>query len=187
MEHRVGLLDNTRCIQRGAVEVVSHNPGTEGAIMKRLMKASALMIAIGLGVSTMVLADDEKSNGGKNCTVATLDGLYVFAASGFIIPASGPAQPKAIVEWIRFNGDGTVFVAGATRSLNGVVAQIPGGGGGSYTVTDLVPPDGGCAGTLTFAPLTFDLFIQSKGEEKIWIIQTNPNNVFQGTATRVAR
>ena len=80
--------------------------------MKRLEKASALMIAIGLGVSTMVLADDEKSNGGKNCTVATLDGLYVFAASGFIIPASGPAQPKAIVEWIRFNGDGTVFVAG---------------------------------------------------------------------------
>ena len=111
----------------------------------------------------------------------------VFAASGFIIPASGPAQPKAILEWIRFNGDGTVFVAGATRSLNGVVAQIPGGGGGGYTVTDLVPQDGGCAGTLTFAPLTFDLFIQSKGEEKIWIIQTNPNNVFQGTATRVSR
>ena len=34
---------------------------------------------------------------------------------------------------------------------------------------------------------SFDLFIQSKGEEKIWIIQTNPNNVFQGTATRVSR
>ena len=155
--------------------------------MKRLMKASALIAAVALGVSSIVLADDEKSNGGRNCTVAALDGLYVFAASGFIIPASGPAQPKAIVEWIRFNGDGTVFVAGATRSLNGVVAQIPSGGSGSYTVTDLVPPDGGCAGTLTFAPLTFDLFIQSKGEEKIWIIQTNPNNVFQGTATRVAR
>jgi len=155
--------------------------------MKRLMKGSVLIAAIGLGVSSVVLADDEKANGVRNCTVATLDGLYVFAASGFIIPASGPAQPKAILEWIRFNGDGTAFVAGATRSLNGVVAQIPGGGGGSYTVTDLVPQDGGCAGTLTFAPLTFDLFIQSKGEEKIWIIQTNPNNVFQGTATRVSR
>jgi len=120
--------------------------------MKRLMKGSVLIAAIGLGVSSVVLADDEKANGVRNCTVATLDGLYVFAASGFIIPASGPAQPKAILEWIRFNGDGTVFVAGATRSLNGVVAQIPGGGGGSYTVTDLIPPDGGCAVTLTFAP-----------------------------------
>ena len=59
--------------------------------MKRLMTASALMVGIGLGVSSMVLADDEKSNGVRNCTVATLDGLYVFAASGFIIPASGPA------------------------------------------------------------------------------------------------
>ena len=79
--------------------------------MERLMKGSVLIAAIGLGVSSVVLADDEKANGVRNCTVATLDGLYVFAASGFIIPASGPAQPKAILEWIRFNGDGTVFVA----------------------------------------------------------------------------
>ena len=63
--------------------------------MKRLMKGSVLIAAIGLGVSSVVLADDEKANGVRNCTVATLDGLYVFAASGFIIPASGPAQPKA--------------------------------------------------------------------------------------------
>ena len=84
--------------------------------MKRLMKGSVLIAAIGLGVSSVVLADDEKANGVRNCTVATLDGLYVFAASGFIIPASGPAQPKAILEWIRFNGDGTVFVAGAMRA-----------------------------------------------------------------------
>lgn len=155
--------------------------------MNKLTKGSVLAAVVGLSISSAVLADNERSDAGRNCTVATLDGLYVFAASGFIIPASGPAQPKAIVEWIRFNGDGTVFVAGATRSLNGVIAQIPGGGGGSYTVTDLAPPDGGCAGTLTFGTLTFDLFIQSKADEKIWLIQTNPNNVFQGTATRVSR
>ena len=159
--------------------------------MNKLTKGSVLAAVVGLGISSAVLADDEQFHAGRNCTVATLDGLYVFAASGFIIPASGPAQPKAIVEWIRFNGDGTVFVAGATRSLNGVIAQIPaqipGEDGGSYTVTDLVPPDGGCAGTLTFGTLTFDLFIQSKADEKIWLIQTNPNNVFQGTATRVSR
>jgi len=153
MEHRVMLLGEIPVIQRGTLRSVPHNLGSKERLMKRLMRKSVLIAAIGLGLSGVVLADDERANGVRNCTVATLDGLYVFAASGFIIPASGPAQPKAIVEWIRFNGDGTVFVAGATRSSNGVVAQIPGGGGGSYTVTDLVPPDGGCAGTLTLPSL----------------------------------
>ena len=46
------------------------------------------------------LADD-----GKACTVQTLRGSYLFAASGFNIVA-GVAQPKAIVEGIDFNGDG---------------------------------------------------------------------------------
>jgi len=116
--------------------------------------------------------------------------MYIFAATGHIIPASGPAQPKAIVEWIRFNGDGTLSSAGATRSLNGVIAQISSsdGAGASYTVADLVPTGEGSTGTLAFSARgpNFDLFIPPKVED-IWMIQTNPNNVFQGTATKVAR
>jgi hypothetical protein len=58
-----------------------------------------------------------------------------------------------------------------------VIAKIPPGGTGSYTV---VPADGGCAGSLTFTGgPSFDLFFPPKGQE-IWMIQTNPNNVFQG-------
>ena len=68
-----------------------------------------------------------------------------------------------------------------------MIGRTPPGGTGSYTVEDLVPADGGCAGSLTFTDgPSFDLFIPQKGEA-IRMIQTNPNNVFQGMATKVSR
>jgi hypothetical protein len=75
-----------------------------------------------LGVSAIALA-------GNDCTLKTLRGTYVFAASGYNIVA-GVAQPKAIVEIIDFNGDGTLSVPAATRSLNGVIARSTPGGPG---------------------------------------------------------
>ena len=113
------------------------------------------------------------------CSNATLRGLYVFSASGFQIVA-GVAQPKAIVEPIRFEGDGTLSSPGATRSVNGTIFRSPAGGGGTYALgTD-------CIGTLVFpGGPTFDIFASPKGED-MWMIQTNPNNVFQGNVTRVS-
>jgi hypothetical protein len=149
---------------------------------RRMVLAAALLAAaMGLGLSDVALANDK-------CLVNTLRGLYVFSATGFIIPAApASAQPKAIVELIRFNGDGSLDVPGATRSLNGVITQVPGGGTGSYTLTTLVPADRGCVGTLTFLPSGphFDLFLPLDGKE-IWMIQTDAGNVFQGTVTKLA-
>jgi hypothetical protein len=164
-----------------------HRQQEDGAMTGRwvLLAAALLAPTMVLGVSGVALADDD----GHRCTVATLDGLYIFAATGWGIlpsttPVPDPLPPKAIVEFIRFNGDGTLCPCpGATRSLNGVIAKTPPGGTGSYTV---VPADGGCAGSLTFTGgPSFDLFFPPKGQE-IWMIQTNPNNVFQGTATKVS-
>ena len=150
------------------------------SVAKQSLVAAAMAVACGVA-----LADDV-----KRCSTQALEGLYVFSASGFIIPAGGArAQPKAIVEWIRFNGDGTLSSSGATRSLNGVVAEVPpsDGVGSSYSVANLEPPGTACKGTLVFlnGP-SFDLFIAPKGED-IWMIQTNAGNVFQGTATKVSR
>ena len=92
---------------------------------EKASEAKLATAAMALSISTIAVADNEDSRRGKGRSVATLDGMYIFSASGHIIPGAGPAQPKAIVEWIRFNGDGTLSVAGATRSLNGVIAQIP--------------------------------------------------------------
>jgi hypothetical protein len=115
---------------------------------------------------------------GRACTVGTLRGSYVFSASGFNI-VGGVQQPKAIVEVIAFNGDGTLDVPAATVSLNGMIIRSL-HSVGTYTVED------NCSGTVTFNGPTYDIFLSKDGDE-ISMIQTNPNTVFQGLATRTSR
>jgi hypothetical protein len=122
---------------------------------------------------TAIAADD-----GPRCSARTLRGRYVFSASGFTIVA-GVTVPKAIIEVIDFNGDGTLAVPGATRSVNGVITRsMP--SVGTYAVAE------DCSGTITFAGPTFDIFVSPRGNQ-FWLIQTNPDNVFQGSATRTFR
>jgi hypothetical protein len=151
---------------------------------------SALSLIAGIGmlvVSGLAQAKDDDAEA-KTCNNATLNGLYAFHASGFNIVGGAPgvpktAEPKAIVELIRFNGDGTLVVPAATVSINGVVSRSPAGGGGSYVVT------AGCIGSLAFGPPggpTFDFFIGLK-ESELHMIQTNQGTVLQGTAELVSR
>jgi hypothetical protein len=115
------------------------------------------------------------------CGAYTLHGLYIFATHGFNI-VNGVAQPKAIVEGIDFNGDGTLSSPFATVSVNGTILHFS-GGTGSYAV------DADCTGTLTFSTgPSFDIFVQPQGKQ-LWMIQTGaatPPAVFEGTATRVS-
>ena len=132
--------------------------------------------ALAMCLSGAALADDE----GQQCFRHKLNGLYVFSATGYVI-VSGAAQPKAIVELIRFNGDGTLSVPGATRSINGVIGVSPPGGTGTYTL------DTDCRGTVAFTGgPSFDIFASPQGED-LWMIQNNANNVLQGNVTRVSR
>jgi hypothetical protein len=114
------------------------------------------------------------------CSLNTLRGTYVFAATGYNV-VSGVPQPKAIVEVIEFNGEGTLTVPAATRSVNGVIARSNPGGTGSYTV------EPGCAGTITFDPAgpTYDTFFSTRAQE-LWMIQTTAGAVFEGTASRLS-
>jgi hypothetical protein len=144
---------------------------------------SALIV---LGLSGVAQAKDNDDDR-KPCSDATLHGLYVFTASGFNI-VGGAAQPKAIVELIRFNGDGSLTVPASTVSINGVITRSPPDGPGSYAVA------ADCTGSLVFGPPgptpqgpTYDLFVGFKGSE-INMIQTGPGApVFQGTAERQSR
>jgi hypothetical protein len=120
--------------------------------------------------------------GSRTCGVQSLRGTYVFSASGYNI-VGGVPQPKAIVEVLAFNGDGTLTVPAVTASINGLILQPP-PGTGDYTV------DIDCTGTIAFhgappgqQPPTFNIFLAANGEE-VWMIQTNSNTVFQGTAVR---
>jgi hypothetical protein len=140
--------------------------------MKALTMGTLLAVTFAWVMASAARAD----NGlGPECDSATLRGEYVFTARGFSIGAGGVAQPKAIVELIEFHGNGALTVLGGTVSMNGVVNQIPPGGAGNYTLG----PD--CNGTLNFLPApNFSLFVERDGKSG-WMIQTNNNNVFQGT------
>src|SRR5438093_12255652 len=111
------------------------------------------------------------------CSVHTLHGSYLFATHGWNI-VSGVAVPKAIVEGINFNGDGTLVSPFATVSINGVILHSSNSPGTYAVNTD-------CRGTLSFTGgPSFDIFVDPDGKQ-LAMIQNNPNTVFEGAATRM--
>jgi len=147
--------------------------------MRKRLIPTVVVAALALGVSSQAaFADGTPSP----CSVGTLRGRYVFTATGFTIdPASGVVRPKAIVEVIDFNGDGTLQVPAGTRSVNGVITRFA----PNPTVFDYTLGED-CAGTITFDGPTFDIVVAPRGNQ-LWLIQSNPNNAFQGSATRTSR
>jgi hypothetical protein len=150
-------------------------------ITSSLLFAGALisMFAMTLGSSDKAQAQTTS----QTCGVQTLHGLYVFATHGWNV-VNGVAVPKAIVEGIHFNGDGTLTSPFATVSINGTILHFS-GAPGSYTVD----PD--CTGTLTFSSgISFDIFVDPRGGKQLWMIQTGQPGaiptVFEGTAVRVS-
>ena len=134
----------------------------------------SLVAAMALGTSDTARA----ALGPQPCGVYMLRGSYLFATHGWNI-VGGVAQPKAIVEGIDFNGDGTLVSPFATVSINGTIIHSS-GSLGTYTVnTD-------CTGTLSFTGgASFDIFVEASGRQ-LWMIQTGPAPaVFEGTVTRV--
>ena len=146
------------------------------------LAGSLIGAAMMFGVSEKTKADAAQAP----CGVHTLRGSYVFNAHGWNITANG-AVPKAIVEGIDFNGDGTLVVPFATASINGTINRSS-GGLGTYTV------EADCTGTLTFPVpgVSFDIFVQPGNGKQVWMIQTAPTvtppgpPVFEGTATKVS-
>jgi hypothetical protein len=133
----------------------------------------SLVAAMALGTSTTARAAAD-----AHCGVHTLRGSYLFATHGWNI-VGGVAVPKAIVEGIDFNGDGTLVSPFATVSINGTILHSS-GSLGTYTVnTD-------CTGTLSFTGgASFDIFVEPNGKQ-LWMIQTGPMPaVFEGVVTRV--
>ena len=152
--------------------------------MKQRIGKFVVAAAMVLAFSGVARAHDDDDDA-KPCHLSTLHGLYVFTASGFNIVAGAPV-PKAIVELIDFNGDGTVISGKTTVSLNGTIIHSK-NTPGTYTLG----PD--CTGTLEFtdggANPKFDLYVAFKGSQiqMIQTAQTAGAPVFQGTAERISR
>lgn len=120
------------------------------------------------------------------CRENRLKGLYVFAATGYTT-VNGAMVPKAIVELIRFNGNGTLSVQGVQLNVNGVSVPSPAPGGtGTYDLGNVYESES-CWGTLSFGSFPhFSIFVSPRGNE-IWMIQTDAGNVLQGKVTKVAQ
>jgi hypothetical protein len=151
-------------------------------LTKMIMSSLAFACALLSLVAAMALGASGTARAAlapQPCGVERLRGSYVFATHGWNI-VSGVAVPKAIVEGINFNGDGTLVSPFATVSINGVIITSS-GTPGTYTVnTD-------CTGTLTFTGgAGYDIFVELNGQQ-LWMIQTSGPTpaVFEGTATRV--
>src|SRR5262245_23245111 len=154
-------------------------PSTGGGAMngRWAMRAGSLLVIVMTFAAASVGSADPK------CSDAMLDGLYVLTATGWTSVSPGPPQPKAIVEIIRFDGKGSADVPGGRVSLNGAVSTT--GGTGIYTTP--TPVDNGCESTLTFLSGPSHYMFIPPDAKVIRTLQVNPNNVFQGTATKVSK
>ena len=142
-------------------------------------------------VAAAFLPEPASANPAARCKVDILKGQYVFAATGFTRPpASGPGTawvPKAILEVLHFNGDGTLTTPQLTIANPfgdlGNVLQPPSGAPGVYSIND------DCSGSVQFldaGSVTFRIYVDPPRGDTIWMIQTNPaNNVIEGKAKRV--
>ena len=135
-----------------------------------MKRAGLWAIGVGVLVSMGPLAVPEAyagENEGK-CTLATLNGQYLFAGSGMLLP---PAVPWPLTTnsagFHVFNGDGTGsdFV---TFSLNGIDQDAP----SPVAITYTLNPD--CTGTYSVpsAGLHFDIFVAVDGSA-LTLIQTD--------------
>jgi hypothetical protein len=156
--------------------------------MKRMLAATLSLIICLPGLATAA--------GRQKCQEGMLKGQYVFTASGFTrAPGSGPGTPwvpKAIIEVLQFNGDGTlstpaVTVANPFGDFGNVLTPPTGGAAGLYSIDDDILGTT-CSGTVQFldpSNVTFKIYV-APGGDSLWMIQSNPtNNVFQGSAKRV--
>ena len=120
----------------------------------------------------------------RACSVGMLRGLYLWTFDGYA-DVGGGLVPKAVMQGLRFNGDGTTFNPFGTVNIGGTIVFDATGGPGTYTVA------ADCTGTLTPGPgisPTFNIYV-GPGAQQVWTLETSPSpagiGVSVGTAVRV--
>ena len=155
--------------------------------VRSFANAAGIVAIAGLSLSSALAAPNDQElqdlDGHRVCTLATLKGRYLFAASGVILPpAFGvPAPTQGADAGARIlNGDGTgtdtvTVRIGNKIALQNLVSPL------SYTVN----PD--CTGTITVVNgPSFDIFIAPDGSEFAEIATAPDGNYATGIDRRVS-
>ena len=114
------------------------------------------------------------------CSVGMLRGLYLWTFDGYA-NLGGNLVPKAIMQGLRFNGDGTTFNQFGTVNIGGTIIIDATGGVGTYTVA------ADCTGTLSYTGgASFNIYI-GPGAKQVWTTQIagDVTGLGVGTATRL--
>ena len=147
-------------------------------ILLVVVGAAALLTPVGAGYAK----DEDASSSRAKCSVATLEGTYLFAQNGVEIKGN-EQRPFAIAGYDVFDGNGKVK-GHATTNFNGKITRSKEPLPGTYTVK------ANCTGTLTFRDGTrYDIFIAPDGS-MFTFVHTNPELVSasfeqRGSAKRV--
>jgi hypothetical protein len=152
------------------------------SIMSSLAFACAsvcLAAAMALGTSTTARAAAD----GQVCSVGMLKGLYLWTFDGYQ-NVGGNLLPKAVMQGLQFNGDGTTFNPFGTVNIGGFIIIDATGGVGTYTVA------ADCTGTISIiGGPSFNMYV-GPGAQQIWTTQTGGGagagtGLGVGTATRL--
>ena len=154
-------------------------------IMSSLAFACALVcLAATMAPGTPATARAEAD--GRVCSVQMLRGSYLASLDGYDL-LNGNFVPIAVMQGLRFNGDGTTLNTFGTVNIGGTIIFDAGGFSGTYTVA------ADCTGTLSPAPgiaPTFNIYV-GPGAQQVWTLEVSSPNppagigVSVGTAVRV--
>jgi len=145
---------------------------------------SAIAMGGGLVLSIGLLNVAPGYAAGKQCSLATLKGQYMVAATGSLFPpAFGVTAPSVSTAagYSIYNGDGT-GTDYVTFAVNGVNQNVPSPTATSYTLG----PD--CTGTKTVVPSGphFNIFVAMDGES-VTAIATDSGFAVSESDSRVQR
>ncbi len=155
-------------------------------LLKSITSCCLFACALGSLIATMALVTpaiaQPTAADARECSADKLRGLYLWTFDGYT-RSNGNLLPKAVMQGLQFNGDGTTYNPFGTVNIGGAIIIDATGGVGTYTVA------ADCTGTLsiTNGP-TFNIYV-GPGAQQVWTLETSPNPagvaVSLGTAVRV--
>jgi hypothetical protein len=155
-------------------------------LTKTIMSSLAVACALVCLAAAMAQGPGTSATAGPAvCSVGMLRGSYLMSLDGYDL-LNGNFVPIAVMQGLRFNGDGTTLNTFGTVNIGGTIIFDAGGFSGTYTVA------ADCTGTLSPAPgiaPTFNIYV-GPGAQQVWIIQSGPEGdgtpgVTKGTAVRI--
>jgi hypothetical protein len=128
----------------------------------KLKRIAQLAIATGVLISAGLLNVERGYAAEKKCTLDTLKGQYLVAATGTLFPPAFGVKKRSVsaaAGYSTYNGDGT-GTDYVTFTVNGVNQNVASPTSTSYTLNS------DCTGTKTVLPSGphFNIFVASNGE-----------------------